>query len=217
MAVATYLTTQSSRRGKKELPCDEVIYREYAHQVMSCGERGAYARTAKAFNNLFTDQHASNAVKRHLARQPKPVGVEYVPAPGEAELAKERERVATELALATEHANEHLLRQLLEQETPTERQEVYVEASSGVLPMEKERTLVEPEEATIPYDLFANKVVIDRRRENQVIELRIYVGVTGAISLGLLAIASVAPLLSLAMLLPTLGMWWCVIGLRRLL
>jgi hypothetical protein len=123
-------------------------------------------------------------------------------------------------AIHRAQADAALLCQLIELDIPTETIDITetVSVAKSQIPPQELPTFqsVELEQPKIAYDPFSNRLP-DRTKEHHLAECRLATSVTAAISLGLLAIASMAPLLSLAMLLPTLGMWWCVIGLWRLL
>ena len=69
---------------KQVVLADTLIFREYAHQVMSKGEWGAYPRTARLCK--VSHEHVHKVVARH---QPKKIddSLAYKPAPYEVEYA----------------------------------------------------------------------------------------------------------------------------------
>ena len=211
MAAAPRTTEQPRRLKKREVPDDVLVYREYAHQVMAAGRRGAYARTGRLFN--CSDQHVANVVKRHEAshlvtsRHVEKPELAYEPAPGEVESAKAREDNAKITA------NEDLLRQLLEEEMPTEGEPVMFLSSS--LPTPTEAPLPTPELVAPIYDIFANRQHVDHRWKNQRISMLLLLGMVLVITGIMILVAKKSLGLSLALLPEVMGMWWVILQYRR--
>jgi hypothetical protein len=197
MAAAPIQTAQKKR--PRPVPDDALVYREYAHQVMQGGEWGAFSRTARICK--VSHQHVRNVVERHTAKPSRndavlrDTSLEYEPAPGELEFAKERDADA-------------LLRQLLIHEIETEQVPVTSPPNPIANEPAEEFATFERSVPQIASDLFANAIHIDRTGEN----LRMAKWLMGVLCVGVtticILVAQKSLGLSLALFPEVLGMWW---------
>ena len=197
--------TTKPTRGRV-IPDEAVIHREYSHQVMSGGKRGALARTARICK--VSDQHVANVIKRYeasrnLAQLPEH-SLDYEPAPGELEYANVRKAIA----------NEAFLRQLLDEEMPTPAPPVTSTLSATPTPTEAPLLTIEPEPLRVAYDPFANRPPSTEHR-NHVIQVYLFALVTIIVTSLVILVAKKSLGLSLTLLPEALVMWWVTSHLRR--
>ena len=206
MAVAAAPRVVAKKRDRA-VPDDAVIYREYAHQVMTKGEWGAYSRTARICK--VSQPHVTRVVARHEAKK-KPEDLPYEPAPGEVEYQQTRE------ALASQLQQEELLCQLLAQEVQPATPHLTSTPRSIELQPEPEIQQTELHAGTVDYDPFFNRLP-SREYQNRVYQVRVLFGVVVVLLLMTMLVGSKSFGLFLALFPEVMGSLWVTLQLRRLL
>ncbi len=201
MAAAPRIEANSRKRT---LPDDALIYREYVHQVMKQGERGAKARTAAVCRVSHT--HVANVIARY-GPQPKDESTSYDPAPGEVEYMQNCAISAAQIA------DDCSLCQLIEEPIETPAAEVMATPSSNETETPLPIETPEREELVVAYQLLRNGV--DRTRENQKLSLYLILGAVILFTALDIVIAQKSLLLALILLPEVMGMWWVILQYRR--
>ena len=206
MAVAAAPRVVAKKRDRA-VPDDAVIYREYAHQVMTKGEWGAYSRTARICK--VSQPHVTRVVARHEATK-QPEDLAYEPAPGEVEYANERE------ILSSKFEQEQFLRQLLEEQIQPLEVPVTSTPNSIELQLEPEFQQPEREIVTVEYDPFFNRPA-SREQENMLFEVRLLFAMVFVLTLMTMLVGLKSIELFLLLFPEMIGLWSMMIQMRRLL
>ncbi len=199
---------------KRVVPDDALIYREYAHQLMSKGAWGAYSRTARICR--VSHEHVRKVVARHLP-PPSDDAVAYVPAPGE---VKYRQFCATQPApIAPEQpslpqSDAEFLQTLLSEELPTPQAEITSTPRSIAPATKAESATVERSVHFIEYSIICN-AGSDRERENRRIGFWYLLSITLVVTLLMILLARKTLLLPLLLFPEVMGMWWVILQFRR--
>jgi len=193
-----------TRLKKRAVPDDALVYREYAHQVMSGGEWGAYSRTGRVCK--VSHEHVRKVVVRHGPKKVEPKKeLAYQPAPGEIEYHAAR----------TSLASHDFLCQLLTEEVALEARPITSTPSLPAIASDCMFASLEPERALPAYDLFCNRTCIDRRRENHRTSVWLLSFFILTITILTILLAQKSLGLSLALLPEVLGLWWILLEYRR--
>ncbi len=209
MAAAT-----APRLKKRQLPDDALIYREYAHQVMSKGAWGAYSRTARICK--VSHEHVRKVVARHLP-PPSDDPVAYVPAPGEVEY---RQFCATQPALSAPdqpaplQSDAEFLQELLSEELPTPEAEITSTPSSIASAIPLESATDERAVHFIEYSVI-RIAGVSREHQNQRIAYYLLLAFTCVMTAVMIVVAKKSLLLPLLLFPEVIGMWWVILDFRR--
>ncbi len=202
---------------KRLVPDDALIYREYAHQVMSKGEWGAYSRTARLCH--VSHEHVRKVVARHRPQKPDNLP-SYEPAPGEVEYVQFCEAHAKQIAAqkdehhATLQSDAEFLCQLMEEELPTPDNKITSTPSSIASATPPESATGERTVHFTEYSIISNAGV-SRKRQNRRIGFWYLAALTIVVTVAVILVAQKSLLLSLMMFVPVMGMWWVTLEFRR--
>ena len=202
---------------KRSIPDDALIYREYAHQLMSKGEWGAYSRTARLCK--VSHEHVRKVVARH---RPQKVddSLAYQPAPGEEEQVQSHEVQTAEnsaeaaLESATLQGDADLLRQLLEEELPRPGFEI-TSTPSSIAPATSLESATDERAVHFTEYPVIRIASVSQERQNQRIAFYLLLAFTCVMTAVMILVAKKSMLLPLLLFPEVMGMWWVTLEFRR--